>query len=53
MLRYHKIAIWWAILVINPSLCMHKIFMEDDYKVSIEHQHLLNSEMQEMVEEIL
>lgn len=34
---------------ISPSLCMHKILMEDDYKASIEHQHRLNSTMQEVV----
>ncbi|XP_022875808.1 uncharacterized protein LOC111394287 [Olea europaea var. sylvestris] len=41
VLREHKTAIGWTISDIkgiSPSLCMHKILMEDDYKASIEHQ---------------
>src|SRR4030067_2158510 len=34
---------------INPSLCMHRILLEDDYKPSIEHQRRLNPNMKEVV----
>ena len=34
---------------INPSLCMHKILLEEDYKPSIEHQRRLNPNMKEVV----
>ena len=34
---------------INPSLCMHRILLEEDYKPSIEHQRRLNPNMKEVV----
>jgi len=34
---------------IHPSVCMHRILMEDDYKPSIEHQRRLNPNMQDVV----
>ena len=34
---------------ISPSICMHKILMEDDTKTSIEHQRRLNPIMKEVV----
>jgi len=34
---------------IHPSLCMHRILMEDDHKLSIEHQRRLNPSMPEVV----
>jgi len=34
---------------INPSLCMHMILLEEDYKPSIEHQRRLNPNMKEVV----
>lgn len=40
VLREHKGAIGWTITDIkgiSPSLCMHKILMEDDFKPSVEH----------------
>ncbi|XP_022895350.1 uncharacterized protein LOC111409540 [Olea europaea var. sylvestris] len=52
VLRKHETAIGWTISDIkgiSPSLCMHKILMEDDYKASIEHQCRLNPTMQEVV----
>lgn len=33
---------------INPSLCMHRILLEEDYKPSIEHQRRLNPNMKEV-----
>jgi len=32
---------------IHPSVCTHRILMEDDHKPSIEHQRRLNPNMQE------
>ena len=34
---------------ISPSICMHKILMNDDAKTSIEHQRRLNPMMKEVV----
>jgi len=34
---------------INPSLCMHRILLEEDYKPSVEHQRRLNPNMKEVV----
>ncbi|XP_019057027.1 PREDICTED: LOW QUALITY PROTEIN: uncharacterized protein LOC104805009 [Tarenaya hassleriana] len=34
---------------LNPSLCMHRIHLEDDSKSSIKHQHRLNPSMKEVV----
>jgi len=34
---------------INPSLCMQRILLEEDYKPSIEHQRRLNPNMKEVV----
>ena len=34
---------------LNPSLCMHRILLEEDYKPSIEHQRRLNPNMKEVV----
>jgi hypothetical protein len=52
VLREHKEAIGWTIADIrgiSPSLCMHKILMEDDFKPSVEHQRRLNPNMKEVV----
>jgi len=34
---------------IHPSVCMHRILMEDDHKHSIEYQRRLNPNMQDVV----
>ena len=34
---------------INPSICMHKILLEDNARTSIEHQRRLNLAMKEVV----
>ena len=50
--RLHKKAIGYTIddlKGIHPSLCMHRILLEDDHKPSIEHQRRLNPNMQEVV----
>ena len=51
-LRKYKEAIAWSIedlKGISPSICMHKILLEDKAKNSIEHQRRLNPVMKEVV----
>ena len=51
-LRKYKEAIAWSIedlKKISPSICMHKIFLEDNAKTFIEHQRRLNPVMKEVV----
>nr|KAJ0221910.1 hypothetical protein LSAT_V11C200050920 [Lactuca sativa] len=51
-LKEYKSAIGWAIADskgLSPSLCMHKIVMEEDYKPSREAQRRLNPPMMEVV----
>ena len=52
ILRKYKEAITWSIEYlkgISPSICMHKILLEDNAKTSIEHQRRLNLVMKEVV----
>ena len=52
ILRKYKEAIAWSIedlKGISPSICMHKILLNDNAKTSIEHQRRLNSVMKEVV----
>ena len=52
ILRKYKEAIAWSIKDlkgISPSICMHKILLEDNAKTSIEHQRRLNPVMKEVV----
>ena len=52
VLRKHKGALAWSISDIkgiSPTICMHKILMEESYKPSIEHQKRLNPAMKEVV----
>ena len=52
ILRKYKKAIAWSIedlKSISPSICMHKILLNDDAKTSIEHQRRLNLVMKEVV----
>ena len=51
-LKKHKKAIGWQmanIKGISPTLCMHKILLEDNSKNSIESQRRLNPIMKEVV----
>jgi len=34
---------------IHPSVCMHRIFMKDDYKPSIKHQRRFNPKLYDVV----
>ena len=52
ILRKPKEAISWSVedlKGINPSICMHKIFMEENARTSIEHQRRLNPVRKEVV----
>ena len=52
ILRKYKEAIAWSIedlKSISPSICMHKILLNDDAKTSVEHQRRLNPMMKYVV----
>ena len=52
ILRKYKEAIVWSIedlMGISPSICMHKILLNDDSKTSVEHQRRLNLVMKDVV----
>ena len=52
VLRLHRKVIGYTIddiKGINPSICMHRILLEDGYKPCIEHQRRLNPNMKEVV----
>ena len=52
ILKKYKEAIDWSIedlKGISPSICMHKILLEDNGKASIKHQRRLNPIMKEVV----
>src|SRR4051812_41789003 len=52
VLRRYKEAIGWTIKDIkgiSPTLCMHKILMEDDFKQVVQPQRRLNLAMQKVV----
>ncbi|KAK8923605.1 hypothetical protein KSP39_PZI019550 [Platanthera zijinensis] len=52
LLKQFKLAIGWTIADIrgiSPSVCMHKIFLEESYKGSIEPQRRLSPPMKEVV----
>ena len=53
VLREHKEAIGWSladIKGIKPSMCMHRILLEDDSKPLMEAQRRLNPTMKEVVQ---
>ena len=52
IMRKHQEAIAWIVedlKGISPSVCMHKIFMEENAKTLIEHHRGLNPVMKEVV----
>ena len=52
VLRDHKNAIKWSladIKGIRPSMCMHRILLEDGHKPSVEAQRRLNPTMKEVI----
>ena len=52
VLRGQKVAIGWSLADlkgIRPSMCMHRILLEDCHKLSVEAQRRLNPTMKEVV----
>ena len=52
VLRDHKQALGWSLTYlkgIRPSMCMHRILLEDGHKPSVEAQRRLNPTMKEVV----
>ena len=52
VLRDHRNALGWSLADlkrIRPSMCMHRIFLEEGYKPSVEAQRRLNPTMKEVV----
>jgi len=52
VLKHNKEAIGWKLSNlkgISPSYCMHKILMEDNFKLVAQPQHRLNPTMKEVV----
>ena len=52
VLRDHKTALEWSLVDlkgIRPSMCMHRILLEDGHKPSVEAQRRLNPTMKEVV----
>ncbi|GJV63237.1 retrotransposon protein, putative, ty1-copia subclass [Tanacetum coccineum] len=53
VLKSHKRAIAWKISDIkgiDPSFCTHKILMEDDFKLAVQHQRRVNPKIHEVIE---
>ncbi|KAL4355228.1 hypothetical protein GQ457_06G012260 [Hibiscus cannabinus] len=51
-LRQHKEALGWTIADIkgiSPTICMHKILLDDDHKPTIDAQRCLNQAMKDVV----
>ena len=56
VLRNHKNALGWSLADlkgIHPSMCMHRIFLEDGHKPSVEAQRRLNPTMKEVVRKVV
>ena len=52
VLRDHKDTLGWSLADlkgIRPSMCMHRILLEDGHKPSVEPQRRLNPTMKELV----
>ncbi|GJZ67169.1 hypothetical protein Tco_0630409 [Tanacetum coccineum] len=51
-LKSHKRAITWKlsdIKGINPKFCTHKILMEEDYKLTVQHQRRVNPKIHDVI----
>ncbi|GKA71740.1 reverse transcriptase domain-containing protein [Tanacetum coccineum] len=52
VLKSHKRAIAWKLSDIKgiiPEFCTHKILMEDDYKLAVQHQRRVNPKIQDVI----
>ncbi|GKE39196.1 reverse transcriptase domain-containing protein [Tanacetum coccineum] len=54
VLKSHKRTITWKILNIrgiDPNFCTHKILMEDDFKLAVQHQRRVNPKFHKVIKE--
>nr|GEW04582.1 reverse transcriptase domain-containing protein [Tanacetum cinerariifolium] len=52
VLKSHKRAITWKlsdIKGINPQFCINKILMEEDFKLAVQHQRMVNSKIHDVI----
>nr|GEW41285.1 reverse transcriptase domain-containing protein [Tanacetum cinerariifolium] len=52
VLKSHKQALAWKLSDINgidPKFCTHKILMEDDFKLAVQHQRRVNPKIHEVI----
>nr|GEX80329.1 reverse transcriptase domain-containing protein [Tanacetum cinerariifolium] len=52
VLKSHKQALAWQLFDIkgiNPEFCTHKILMEDDFKLAVQHQRMVNPKIHEVI----
>nr|GEX04331.1 reverse transcriptase domain-containing protein [Tanacetum cinerariifolium] len=52
VLKSHKRAIAWKLSYIqgiNPEFCTHKILMEEDYKLAVQHQRRVNPKIHNVI----
>ncbi|GJX91900.1 DNA-directed DNA polymerase [Tanacetum coccineum] len=52
VLKSHKRAVAWKlsdIKGINPEFCTHKILMEEDYKLAVQHQRWVNPKIHDVI----
>ncbi|GJV42930.1 hypothetical protein Tco_1427466, partial [Tanacetum coccineum] len=52
VLKSHKRAVAWKlsdIKGINPEVCTHKILMEEDYKLAVQHQRRVNPKIHDVI----
>ncbi|GKG28462.1 hypothetical protein Tco_0406789, partial [Tanacetum coccineum] len=52
VLKSHKRAISWKlsdIKGINPEFCTHKILLEEDYKLAVQHQRRVNLKIHDVI----
>ncbi|GJS57858.1 reverse transcriptase domain-containing protein [Tanacetum coccineum] len=52
VLKSHKRAIAWKLFDIkgiNPEFCTHKILMEEDYKLAVQHQRRVNPKIHDVI----
>nr|GEZ21178.1 reverse transcriptase domain-containing protein [Tanacetum cinerariifolium] len=54
VLKSHKRVIAWKlsdIKGINPEFCTHKILMEEDFKLSVQHQRRVNTKIHDVIKQ--
>nr|GFB22282.1 reverse transcriptase domain-containing protein [Tanacetum cinerariifolium] len=52
VLKSHKRAIAWKLSDVqgnNPEFCTHKIMMEEDYKLAVQHQRRVNPKIHDVI----